>query len=344
MNGSRSTPPLGSLRTLSPAQRARQWTSAHELRIAHCGAPVHLRALIEISNRCRRTCHYCGLRGPNHGQHRFTLSREAIVAAASAAAEHGFGTVVLQAGEHPSVRTETIFDVITYIKGELGLAVTLSLGERLPRELERWRRAGADRYLLRFETSNRTLYDRLHPGHRDAQHRAALLRDLRDLGYEVGTGFLIGLPGSRWDDLERDVELTAALDPDMIGVGPFIPHPDTPLGATPPAEVPADVQTTHDVIARLRHLCPRSNIPATTALGVIGGERGRFDALLRGANVLMPNLTPASARSMYRIYPGKENAEAFSEMRRLVAQLQSYGLEAASGPGSSPRYLERTHS
>ncbi|NJK89593.1 MAG: hypothetical protein HC923_09440 [Myxococcales bacterium] len=152
---------------------------------------------------------------------------------------------------------------------------------------------------------------------------------------------LIGLPGSTWSDLERDLETVAALDPDMIGVGPFIAHADTPLAAAPPGEVPSDVLLTHRVLATLRLACPRTNIAATTALGVLGGDGARTLALLRGANVLMPNFTPDDPRQKYQIYPGKEDAEPFRALDLLEDRLARAGVVVARGPGTSPRFLSR---
>jgi len=226
-------------------------------------------------------------------------------------------------GEDPELTGGRIAGLVERIKTETPLAVTLSLGERDDEELIAWRRAGADRYLLRFETSNRILYERIHPPRERARKgdgqecpsrpdRLTILATLRRLGYEVGSGVMIGIPGQTYDDLAGDIELFARLALDMIGVGPYLRHPHTPLAdreAWPEApdgqQVPASEEMTYKVIALARLVCPRTNIPATTALATLNREQGRELGLVRGANVVMPNLTPPEYRALYEIYPTK---------------------------------------
>ena len=219
---------------------------------------------------------------------------------------------------------EEIAETIRAIKRETPLAVTLSLGERDDEELREWKRAGADRYLLRFETSNRALYERIHP-RRDDQpsDRIETLLRLRHMGYEIGGGVMIGLPGQSCEDLADDVLLFGRIGLDMIGVGPYIPHPDTPLfGEARGLDDPETM--TYKVMALARLVCPRANIPSTTALATINRTSGRELGLTRGANVLMPNLNPADRREMYEIYPDK-------------ASLQE---NPAAGPGQLQRWIE----
>jgi biotin synthase len=267
--------------------------------------------LIEISNFCTSRCAYCGLRVSNTALTRYRLSEDEIMACVRQAVDFGYGTVVLQAGEDPGLTREWVAGLVRRIKTETPLAVTLSLGERPEQELLAWRAAGADRYLLRFETSNRPLYDRIHPSPPGrVSDRLGLLPRLREMGYEIGSGVMIGIPGQSYEDLARDIQWFGELDLDMIGVGPFLPHPATPLGdpglaTTAEDQVPSSEEMTYKVIALARLVCPRANIPSTTALATLNRLRGRELGLARGANVVMPNLTPPEYRALYEIYPDK---------------------------------------
>ena len=287
------------------------WAEADRVRHASVGDAVHLRGLIEISNYCVRRCAYCGLRVERSALVRYRMSADEVLAAAHDAVKFDYGTVVLQAGEDPGWRAEKIADIVRRIKAETPLAVTLSLGERSPDEWKLWRAAGADRYLLRFETANRALYDLIHPAGPNGKisDRIAMLHELRTMGYEIGSGVMIGIPGQTYLDLARDLETFRELDLDMIGIGPFIPHPDTPLGKNPaaprPEQPPADELMTLKMVALTRLMCPRANIPSTTALATLNLEQGRELGLQRGANIVMPNVTPLRYRALYEIYPGK---------------------------------------
>ncbi|MHB8771236.1 MAG: [FeFe] hydrogenase H-cluster radical SAM maturase HydE [Syntrophales bacterium] len=316
----------------------RLWQEADALRRRHVGEEVHLRGLIEISNRCCRECHYCGLRAGNRSLRRYRMSEAEIMGCVAQARAYGYGTVVMQSGEDEGITAEWMAGIIRRIRRETPLAVTLSLGERADGDLGCWREAGADRYLLRFETSNERLYERIHPPRGDGPSRIGILRRLRAMGYEIGSGVMVGIPGQTYDDLARDIELFRALDLDMIGVGPFIPHPATPLGAAlgrevAPAgkQVPADESMTYKTIALARILCPEANIPSTTALATLNLAEGRELGLSRGANVVMPNLTPVAYRADYEIYPAKacigETAEECRSglSRRIVALGRTIG-------------------
>jgi len=334
---------LGWLRENDPARVAELWRLADDTRHRCVGEDVHLRGLIEISNHCVRQCAYCGIRAGRRELERYRMTSAEILVAARLAETLGYGTVVLQAGEDPGLTPAFVADVVRRLKGDTPLAVTLSLGERDDAEFALWREAGADRYLLRFETANRELYDRIHPSRDDRpSDRLGQLRRLRKLGYEVGSGVMVGIPGQTWDDLAADIVLFAELDLDMIGVGPYLPHPDTPLGgaaavAAAPggAQVPGDEETTLRAIALARLVCPWANIPSTTALATINRDRGREHGLERGANVVMPNLTPERYRVCYEIYPGKaclhETAEACAGCLRL--RIEGLGRRIGSGPG-----------
>jgi biotin synthase len=294
-----------------------------------------------------RQCAYCGIRAGNHDLERYRMSAAEILECAREAVGRGYGTVVIQAGEDPGLTREGVAEVIRWVKRETPLAVTLSLGERSLDDLRTWREAGADRYLLRFETSNRALYDRLHPpvGGRPS-NRLASLRELQDLGYEAGGGVMIGLPGQTYEDLATDIELFRELDLDMIGVGPYIPHPKTPLArsaedsAAPPGDqVPATELMGYKVVALARLVCPLANIPSTTALATVSGDASRQLGLERGANVVMPNVTPAQYRTKYDIYPSKGRTQvATDEGDRLIREgILAIGRKVGVGRGDSRR-------
>jgi biotin synthase len=388
------------LRESDSVRLERLWQLADQTRQRCVGDEVHLRGLVELSNWCVRQCAYCGLRAGNAALQRYRLSDDEVMACARQAVAFGYGTVVLQAGEDPALTCSRVAALVRWIKTETPLAVTLSLGERTDDELAAWRQSGADRYLLRFETSNRTLYERIHPpkvavpatAQRDGPpanepsnadrydrpnepsnadrhdrpedsfsggrydrpahahvptHRMTILATLRRLGYEVGSGVMIGIPGQTYDDLADDIEWFARLGLDMIGVGPYLRHPNTPLadaGAWPAAaagqQVPPNEEMTYKVIALARLVCPRANIPATTALATVNRRDGRELGLSRGANVVMPNLTPAKYRALYEIYPDKaciaESGEACHHC--LTQRIETLGRQPGRGRGDSPNY------
>lgn len=331
---------LGWLRETRAVALEPLWAAADAVRRAAVGDAVHLRGLIEISNHCVRSCHYCGLRRESRHLHRYRMRPEEILDCAREAAILGYGTVVLQGGEDPGLTRAGIAELVLRIKAETGLAVTLSLGERCEADLRAWRKAGADRYLLRFETSNARLFRRIHPGTRN---RFGALRQLRDLGYAIGTGIMVGLPGQDWESLADDLLRFRDLDADMIGIGPFLPNPCTPLGAAPIGPVPNDELTTLKAIALTRLLCPEANIPSTTALASLDPAMGRELGLLRGANVVMPNVTPAPYRQWYAIYPGKAcvNETAAACRGCLEGRITALGRSVGRGPGERLRSGDR---
>jgi biotin synthase len=280
------------------------------------------------------------------------MSADEVLACAHQAVTFGYGTVVLQSGEDLAADAGWMADLVRRIRAETPLAVTLSLGERSRDDLATWREAGADRYLLRFETSHRGLYDRIHPPRPDQERsdRLAILKTLRDLDYEVGSGVLIGIPGQTYEDLARDVALFPELDLDMIGCGPYLPHPDTPLGsgelapcAAEGEQVPATEGMSYKVIALARLLCPQANIPSTTALATLNRDSGRELGLARGANVVMPNLTPPEYRTLYEIYPNKACVRETADMCHgcLRQRIESMGRRVGTGRGDSPNYGRR---
>ncbi len=334
-----------------PARLETLWRRANAVRRECVGEEVHLRGLIEFSNYCARQCAYCGLRAPNKAVERYRMTQDEVMDCARQAVRYGYGTVVLQSGEDYGITGEWMAEVIRRVKAETPLAITLSLGERSDADLRLWREAGADRYLLRFETSNRRLFDIIHPP-RAGEHsdRVAILRTLAELGYEAGSGVMLGIPGQTYDDLARDIALFAELDLDMIGVGPFIAHPGTPLGeagaegqAPEGEQVPNTELMTYKVVALTRLACPYTNIPSTTALATLNLATGREKGLERGANVVMPNLTPPKYRLLYEIYPSKACIhETAGECHRcMTRRIESIGRTVGKGRGDSPNKLRR---
>ncbi len=332
------------LEEADPRRLEELYAEADAVRRRCVGDDVHLRGLIEMSNVCARSCLYCGLRAPNTELRRYRMTDAEVLDCARRATAFGYGTVVIQAGEDPELTGERIASLVAAVKDETLLAVTLSLGERSDEELIAWRRAGADRYLLRFETSRRDLFERIHPSRPgERSDRIAMLRRLGEMGYEVGGGVMVGIPGQTFDDLARDVALFAELDLDMIGLGPFIAHPGTPLGRDAPAGEPADGQVpateemTYRVLALARLVQPYANIPSTTALATLNLADGRETGLARGANVVMPNVTPARYRALYEIYPAKACIRETPDhchacMRRRI---EGIGRRVGAGRGDS---------
>ncbi len=333
------------LRTTDQDRLEELWRTADETRKQNVGDEVHLRGLLEISNHCARSCWYCGIRADNSMLQRYRMPEEEIMACVREALDYGYGTVVMQAGEDYGITAEWMEKIIRLIKSETDLAVTLSLGERSESELRAWKEAGADRYLMRFETSNQELYDKIHPPMSGkGSDRIKLLRKLRETGYEVGSGVMIGIPGQTYDDLANDIELFRTLDLDMIGVGPFIAHGDTPLGdsslapAAPEGEqVPNTEEMTYKVVALTRIACPLANIPSTTALATLNTATGRELGLSRGANIVMPNMTPKHYRAMYEIYPAKACIdETAADCRACMhRRILSIGRTIGKGRGDS---------
>jgi biotin synthase len=274
------------------------YREADEVRKQYVGDAIHLRGLIEFSNHCKRFCEYCGLRHGNQNVVRFRMTLPEILDAAILSRNLGIQTVVLQSGEDSAYSIEDLCSLVRDIK-KLDLAITLSIGERSYEDYERLREAGADRFLLRFETSDPSLFARLKPDSSYKQ-RFQCLESLRRLGYQVGSGIMVGLPGQSIDSIADDILRFKELDLDMIGIGPFIPHPDTPLRGCVGGTIDLVLRTT----ALTRIVTRDTHIPATTATGTIDAT-GRQKALRCGANVIMPNMTPAPYRKNYLIYPGK---------------------------------------
>jgi biotin synthase len=310
------------------------YATADGVRAKHVGAAVHVRGIIEFSNVCTNNCWYCGIRCDNENVGRYRMTADEIVETAKQAKSWGCGTVVLQSGEDPFFTTDTLCDILGRVKTEAGLAVTLSVGVRTREELAQWKAAGCDRYLLRFETTSNALFSAIHPDE-SFEDRVQCLTDLRELGYQVGSGFMIGLPGSTPEMLAHDILFATRMRLDMIGCGPFLSHPDTPLAKQPLLE---DRSIYYKTIALLRILNADAHIPATTAFDALEPE-GRNLVLQRGANVFMPNVTPGTYRRMYQLYPNKpcvdeDGAACASCVRGRLANL---GRPLGTGPGHSLR-------
>lgn len=274
------------------------FAQADKVRREHVGNNIHLRGLIEFSNICKCQCKYCGLQTINKSIERYRLTTDEILSYAKNAVSLGYKTIVLQSGEDSFFSTDVMCNIIRGIK-ELDVALTLSIGERSFEDYKAFKDAGADRYLLRIETTDKNLYKALHPN-MDFENRVNCLKNLRKLGYEVGTGCLVGLPEQTIESLADDILFFKEINADMVGIGPFIPHPQTPLKDTPAG----DFNLALKVMALTRIMLPDINIPATTAMETLN-PNGRIIALQSGANVVMPNVTGTEYRAKYEIYPNK---------------------------------------
>jgi len=337
------------LNTDSDKNLQQLWTAADTVCRESVGSDVHLRGLIEISNDCDRLCCYCGIRSANRSVDRYSMAADEILESAHEAMRLGYGTVVLQAGEKHKIDSGFMVDIIRHIKSETNLAISLSLGEYGRETLHAWINAGADRYFMRFETSNFHLYRKLHPDSKGGiKNRQATLRLCKELGFETGSGVMVGLPGQSKEDLCEDLLMFGALDLSMIGMGPFILHNETPIGKHPAAFGlnPNDQSInrellTYKMVALTRLLYPSTNLPATTALTTMNPD-GAILALQRGANVIMPNLTPMKYRADYEIYPGKTRGpKPVDAQHELVkSQIKAADKTIGTGPGSSLHFLE----
>ena len=306
---------------------------ARAIRDAHYGRRVFVRGLIEFTNYCRNDCRYCGIRAGNRGAHRYRLGTEEILDCCEKGYALGFRTFVLQGGEDPFFTDEALSTLVKSVRTRFpDCAITLSVGERSRESYHTLHEAGADRYLLRHETADAEHYATLHPAALSCANRQQCLRDLRDLGYQVGSGFMAGSPGQTPRHLARDMAFLHELQPHMVGIGPFIPHRHTAYAN----ETAGTLELTLFMLAALRLMLPKTLLPATTALGTIH-ERGRELGLEAGANVLMPNLSPACHRADYNLYEGKAHAglEAAEGIANLAARLQAIGYEIVVDRGDS---------
>ena len=292
------------------------------------GDEVHLRGLIEFSNICRNDCQYCGIRRGNTCVKRYHMDDDELVETARRAVDIGFQTIVLQGGEDMYYDKDRMSRIIQRIKS-MDVALTLSIGERDYADYKAWRDAGADRYLIRIETTDRDLYHRLNPG-MSWQHRHECLLMIKELGYELGSGIMVGLPGQSVESIAEDLLYLKNIGIDMAGIGPFIPHPHTPLAAERGGSLEQALRT----MAIMRLMMPDINIPATTAMESLHPQ-GRIMALQAGANVVMPNVTEGEYRRLYELYPGKicVNDTPVHCRSCIALKIQSIGRSIGKGRG-----------
>ena len=301
------------------------------------GNKVFIRGLIEVSNYCKNDCYYCGIRKSNKNAERYRLTDGEILSACENGYELGFRTFVMQGGEDTKFTDERLCELVKEIKARYpDCAVTLSLGERSNESYKKLRDAGVDRYLLRHETACEAHYNSLHPGKMSYQNRMRCLKILKKLGFQTGCGFMVGTPGQRVENIISDLRFIKEFEPQMVGIGPFLPHRDTPFKN----EKGGSAELTIYILAIVRLMLPSVLLPATTALGT-ASENGRELGILAGANVIMPNLSPESAREKYTLYnnklhTGTENAYQLNELKNQIAKI---GYQIVEGRGD---YKEKT--
>ncbi len=301
----------------------------------HFGNEIYIRGLIEISNFCKNDCYYCGIRRSNPNCLRYRLTPEEILACCAEGYALGFRTFVLQGGEDGYFSDQVLTSLLRQIKAHWpDCAVTLSLGERRRESYQALKEAGADRYLLRHENCDEAHYATLHPREMSWQNRMDCLGSLRELGYQVGCGFMVGTPGQSVQMLARELKFIEKFRPEMCGIGPFLPHSDTPMGQN----APGSATLTCLLLSCIRLIHPKILLPATTALGTLlpdGRERG----ILAGANVVMPNLSPAAVRKNYMLYDNKlsDGAESAQSLDALKRRLEAIGCTVAVSRGDAPK-------
>ncbi len=299
------------------------------------GNQVYIRGLIEFTNYCKNNCYYCGIRRDNPHVRRYRLSTEEILSCCREGYALGYRTFVLQGGEDPYFTDERMTELIRQIRREYpDCAITLSIGEREKDSYRKFREAGADRYLLRHETADPAHYRSLHPEEMHFSHRIQCLYDLKALGYQVGAGFMVGSPGQKLEHMAKDLLFLQKLQPEMVGIGPFIPHHDTRYAK----EQAGSVEMTLFLLSVIRILLPKVLLPATTALGTMDPV-GREKGLLAGANVIMPNLSPEKNRKDYSLYDnkictGEEAAQSIASLRKRV---ESVGCQVVTDRGDAVR-------
>ena len=304
---------------------------ARTARHQHYGKDVYIRGLIEFTNYCKNNCYYCGIRCGNAKAQRYRLTEEEILDCCREGYELGYRTFVLQGGEDPHYTPERLEGLVRAIKNNHpDCAITLSVGEHPKEVYQRWHDAGADRYLLRHETADTDHYASLHPENLTLEKRMKCLWDLKDVGYQVGCGFMVGSPGQTPDTIAKDLLFLHELQPQMVGIGPFIPHCDTPLKDEPQGSL----EQTLFLLGVIRLMLPQVLLPATTALGTIH-PNGRELGILAGANVCMPNLSPAAVREKYMLYNHKISTgeEAAQSRDALAARMDAIGYRVVVSRG-----------
>ena len=307
---------------------------AKKIREEHFGNQIYVRGLIEFTNYCKNDCYYCGIRRSNRNAERYRLTMEQILECTDTGYELGFRTFVLQGGEDGYYTDERLEEIIKAIKEKHpDCALTLSLGERSRKSYELFYQAGADRYLLRHETADAGHYQRLHPEEMSYEHRMNCLKELKAIGYQVGCGFMVGSPGQTEETLAEDMLFIQGFQPHMVGIGPFVPHHETPFGREPGGTV----EDTLYLLSLIRILEPTVLLPATTALGTID-PRGREKGILAGANVVMPNLSPTNVRKKYDLYDNKIcTGDEAAECRSCLSnRMKTIDCELVTHRGDAP--------
>lgn len=306
---------------------------ARKTAVKNFGKKIYFRGIIEFTNFCKNDCYYCGIRKSNHKCRRYRLEPEEILECCQEGYENGFRTFVLQGGEDGWFNDERMCEIVSRIKADYpDCAVTLSLGERSRESYERLKNAGADRYLLRHETADEEHYRKLHPKQQSLQNRMRCLKELKELGYQTGCGIMVGTPGQTPENLAEDMKFMESFQPEMIGIGPFIPHQETPFREEPQG----DVELTLFILALCRIMFPKVLLPSTTALGTAEAD-GRKQGVLAGCNVVMPNLSPVSVRKNYMLYDKKAGTDLSAKegIRMLREQMEEIGYEVVIGRGDA---------
>jgi biotin synthase len=325
---------LQCIKSGDPVKTEALFAAAREVRERYYGKDVYFRGLIEFTNYCKNDCYYCGIRRSNSQAERYRLTLDQIMECCRIGDTLGFRTFVLQGGEDPWFTDERIVEIIRAVRGEFpDHAITLSIGEKKRESYEAFFRAGANRYLLRHETACEEHYRRLHPSEMSLTERKQCLFTLKEIGYQVGAGFMVGTPFQTPETLLEDLRFIRELEPHMVGIGPFLPQKDTPFGGHPGGSL----ELTLRMIALIRLLLPRALIPATTALGTIS-PAGREKGLLAGANVVMPNLSPKEVRKLYALYDNKicTGDEAAECRRCMEGRIRLFGFTPNMCRGDYP--------
>lgn len=304
---------------------------AREVSLQQFGNKIYIRGLVEVSNCCRNNCYYCGIRKGNVHIERYRLTLESILSSCENGYQLGFRTFVLQGGEDPVMTDERIEEIVASIRQRFpDCAITLSLGEKTKEAYQRFYSAGANRYLLRHETFDRSHYYQLHPSEMSHERRMQCLRDLKEIGFQTGTGIMVGSPGQTIEHLLQDILFIQEFKPEMIGIGPFLPHKETPFAKEPSGTM----EQTLLLLSIFRLMHPSALIPSTTALATLA-PNGRERGILAGANVVMPNLSPCEERKKYELYNNKASlgAESAEGLLSLQKQLQTIGYEISKERG-----------
>jgi len=317
----------------TPALAEYLFEQARKVREEYYGKDIYIRGLIEFTNYCKNDCYYCGIRRSNQNAPRYRLTKEEIIECCTYGYQLGFRTFVLQGGEDGYFTDERMIEIVSAIRGAFpDCAITLSIGEKSYDSYKKFHDAGADRYLLRHETYDLEHYGKLHPTVLSAKNRQKCLWEMKEIGYQVGTGFMVGSPYQNTSNLADDMLFIKELNPQMVGIGPFIPHKDTMFAK----ETAGTLELTLYMLGLLRLMLPKVLLPATTALGTIA-ENGRELGILAGANVVMPNLSPMSVRKKYLLYDNKActGDEAAESVEHLREQMRNIGYEVVISRGDS---------